>query len=760
MITKEFYKFRRPSLLKKLEAELVIVGGGISGVCCAITAAREGTKVVLVQDRPVLGGNASSEVRLWMLGATSHMGNNNRWAREGGVIDEILVENTFRNREGNPLILDTILLEKVHEEPNITLLLNTTVYQINKKDDTNIDSIVGFCSQNSIKYVIRGSLFCDASGDGIIAFQAGASFRMGAESPDEFDEGFAPNVEDYGELLGHSLYFYTKDVGKPVRYVAPSFALKDVVKLPAIRRYNIKDQGCSLWWVEYGGRLDTIYQSEDIKWKLWTVIYGLWDHVKNSGEFPEAENLTLEWVGTIPGKRESRRFIGDYILTQKDVVEQRSHYDAVSFGGWALDLHPADGVFGKNGSCTQWHSKGVYQIPYRCFYSKDIENLFLAGRIISASHVAFGSSRVMATCAHGAQAVGVAAAIAIEKNLRPRDIAKKEIISELQTRLNRKGQSIHRVPTLDKANKMLTARIETDSELILSEIPFDGQWRELKYSAAQLLPLKKGIAYTFKVKVQSKKANKLYVQLRKSSKAFNYTPDVILEELVFDLTKGEQLTEIAFSQKLDTDQYAFLCFMQNENVSIQSSNTLITGISSVFNSQNPAVSNFGKQTPPEDIGIEAFEFWIPERRPGGQNLAMEIAPPLKTFEPENLSNGYKRPFLRPNAFVADLKSSEVSIDIYWEKALTIKEVVLFFDTDFDHPMESSLKGHPEAVMPFCVSDYRILNCSTTILTTVKENHQTINRHKLDEPIFTNHLQLILKRKVLNVPCSLFEVQVF
>src|SRR5687768_11852761 len=180
------------SLFKEnIKADLVIVGGGVSGVCCAITAAREGIKVILVQDRPVLGGNASSEVRLWILGATSHMGNNNRWAREGGIVDEMLVENTFRNPEGNPYIVDSILLEKVSSEPNITLLLNTAVYEVDKNgaghnghSDT-ITAVRAFCSQNSTRYELTAPLFCDASGDGVVGFLAGAAFRMGAESRDE-----------------------------------------------------------------------------------------------------------------------------------------------------------------------------------------------------------------------------------------------------------------------------------------------------------------------------------------------------------------------------------------------------------------------------------------------------------------------------------------------------------------------------------------------------------------------------------------------
>lgn len=759
MVVEQFVSERK-NLTKEINADLVVVGGGLAGVCCSITAARQGIKVVLIQDRPVLGGNSSSEVRLWILGATSHMGNNNRWAREGGVIDEILVENMFRNKEGNPLIFDTILLEKVAEEKNITLLLNTSVFQTDKKGDKSIESVRGFCSQNSTEYILKAPLFCDASGDGIVAFQAGAPFRMGAESPQEFEEGFAPDIEDYGALLGHSMYFYTKDVGKPVKYVAPSYALKNVTELPSIKRYKLQDYGCSLWWIEYGGRLDTIHQSEEIKWTLWSFIHGLWDHVKNSGEYPDSKNLTLEWVATIPGKRESRRFIGDYMLTQKDIVEQRRHYDDVSFGGWSMDLHPADGVFGDKPGCNQWHSKGIYTIPYRCYYSKNIDNLFLAGRIISSSHVAFGSSRVMATCAHGGQAVGMAAVIATQKKLSPRDLSKKENIEELQTLLNRNGQSIPRFKQNDSNNKITKARITASSELSLATIPFDGKWKPLRFSAAQLLPLQKNTAYTFKVSVKANASTMLTAQFRKSSKAFNYTPDVILEEMQIELVKGEHLITLPFKATLEEDQYAFVCLMENEAIDIKTAQTRITGITSVFNSHNAAVSNFGKQEPPQGIGVDAFEFWIPERRPEGQNIAMDISPAIDSFKADNLRNGFVRPYLQSNAYVADLNVESTTIDIYWDEAQEIKKIVLFFDTDYDHPMESSLRGHPEDIMPFCVNNYQIINCGTTLLYEVKDNHQTINHFELDEPILTKHLQLILNQPSQHVPSALFEVQCF
>ncbi len=164
---------------ERIDSDLVIVGGGLAGTACAITAARAGLKVTLIQDRPVLGGNGSSEVRLWMLGATAHMGNNNRWAREGGVVGEILVENLYRNPEGNPLIVDTILLEKAISEPNIRLLLNTAAFEVTKRDADTIELVRAFCSQNSTQYLVYAPLFCDASGDGVVGFLSGAAFPYG-----------------------------------------------------------------------------------------------------------------------------------------------------------------------------------------------------------------------------------------------------------------------------------------------------------------------------------------------------------------------------------------------------------------------------------------------------------------------------------------------------------------------------------------------------------------------------------------------------
>jgi len=746
---------RRALREERISADLVIVGGGLAGTCAAITAARAGIRVVLVQDRPVLGGNASSEVRLWILGATSHMGNNNRWAREGGVIDEILVENMHRNPEGNPLVLDTIVLEKVVEEPNITLLLNTAAHDVEKSDPDTISAVRAFCSQNSTAYHLSAPLFCDASGDGVLGFLAGAAFRMGAESREEFGEGFAPDAA-YGELLGHSLYFYSKDTGRPVRFTAPSFALKDIAKIPRFRDIKATDYGCRFWWFEYGGRMDTVHDTEKIKWELWRVAYGVWDYIKNSGKFPEAETMTLEWIGTIPGKRESRRFEGDVILTQQDLVEQRTHADAVSFGGWAMDLHPADGVYSELPGCTQWHSKGVYQIPYRTMYSRNIRNLFLTGRLISVSHVAFGSTRVMATCAHNGQAVGMAAALCREHGVQPREVP----VGRLQQELLKAGQHIPGLQLADERDLARQASVRASSCFEFGEMAPGGEAEALDMSRAMLLPVPAGVipAVTFILDVARRTV--LEAEVRESLRPGNYTPERVIHRQRFELLAGKgQTVCVAGAARVQSPRYLSYVLLHNDDVFVHLSNLRVTGVLSLSQSMNKAVAKGTRQEPPVGSGIDSFEFWLPSRRPGGRNMAFHAEPPIRAFCARNVVSGVARPMDEPNAWVAAPEDPAPVLTLEWASPQTIGRIELVFDTDFDHPMESVLMGHPERDMPFCVKDYRILDSRGAVLAERKGNHQTRNSVKLAEPVTTTHIQV----EILSThgsPAAVFEVRCY
>jgi len=741
-----------------LTADLVVAGGGLSGVCAAITAARQGLKVLLVQDRPVLGGNSSSEVRLWILGATSHMGNNNRWAREGGVIDELLVENTYRNPDGNPVILDMIILDKVVQEENIQLLLNTAVFEVDKEDD-KIKSISAFCSQNSTLYQLEAPLFCDATGDGMVGFLSGAAFRMGAESKDEFDEGMAPTAE-YGELLGHSLYFYSKNTGRPVKFTPPSFALNDITEIPRFRQFNANEFGCKLWWVEYGGRLDTVHDTEKIKWELWKVVYGIWNHIKNSGDFPEAENLTLEWVGTIPGKRESRRFEGDYILSQKDLIEQRRHEDAVAFGGWSIDLHPADGVYSERPGCNQWHGKGIFEIPYRTLYSKNVSNLFLAGRIISVSHVAFGATRVMATCAYIGQSIGMAAALCKNEGLLPREVLTKGHIQQLQQKLSLNGQYIPGVNINDQLDLIPQSEIAVSSTLMFRGFDRCDLWKSLTIPSAQLLPIVRGELPVFNVAVNALKATKLKVSIKISKRAGGFTPDQLLATKELQIQSGAQTISLDFKVFLPETSYVFIIFEANEDLQLGFTEDRVTGILSVFNSVNKAVSNHGKQTPPKEAGVDEFEFWCPQRRPQGQNLAISLAAPQPVFDKSNLVNGIDRPVSQPNAWVADPKDGLPTLNFEWAETKKIKQIDLWFDADFDHPMESVLMGHPEAVMPFCVRKYVVKDQVGNVVFSKDDNFQTHQRIILNEAIDTKKLIIEVEHPSETVPAAIFAVRCY
>jgi hypothetical protein len=414
-----------------IETDFLVAGGGMAGVCAAIAAAREGAKVVLVQDRSVLGGNASSEVRMHIVGADNH-GGRKGW-RESGLIEELRLEDAVRNPERCYPLWDQTLYEKVIAEPNITLLLDTDVvgvemesaatglplqrtartermYEFNGPRGVRIKCARAVRNLTQDEFVIFAKQFADCTGDGRLGFEAGADFRIGRESKAMHGEAMAVDVDDV-HTLGSSILITSRDAGRPVPFAPPPWARKFSPEKLGIYR-NIKTWEYGFWWVEWGGHLDSIKDgSTTIRHELFAIALGLWDYVKNSGRFKGSETWTLDWIGAIPGKRESRRFLGPHVLTQQDCVNAPVFRDEVAYGGWSIDLHPVRGIDQiDEPPCTQVRMDQPFGIPLRCFFSRNVSNLFFAGRDISATHVAFASTRVMATCAVGGQAVGVAAA--------------------------------------------------------------------------------------------------------------------------------------------------------------------------------------------------------------------------------------------------------------------------------------------------------------------------------------------------------------
>ena len=414
--------------------DFIVVGGGMSGVCASIAAARKGVKTALIQNRPVLGGMASSEHRMHICGADNHMSVPN--VRETGILEEILLEHKRRNPETSYPIFDAVVWEKVHFQENLDLYLNThmtEVYTKSKDKDRKITEIEAVQLTTEKKFRFRGTLFMDATGDGSLGAKAGALFHLGRESRDIYGESLAPE-EDDTVTMGSSLMFQARDAGHPVPFINPSWAYTYTEDQLRMREHSEVTSG--YWWIELGGTTHPIIEDgEIIRDELLKTIYGVWDHIKNGGDHG-AENLELEWVGALPGKRESRRLIGDYVLTEKDCRKNTAFPDSVAYGGWSMDIHTVGGMLNEEDNPTVWNKvNGIYRIPYRCLYSANVSNLYLGGRAISCSHVAFSSTRVMATCAVTGQAAGTAAALAVKKNLTPREVI--SYITELQQELLR-----------------------------------------------------------------------------------------------------------------------------------------------------------------------------------------------------------------------------------------------------------------------------------------------------------------------------------
>jgi hypothetical protein len=464
--------------LVDLETDLFVAGGGLAGVCTAISAARHGAKVVLVQDRSRLGGNSSSEVKMHVVGSSCHKGRPG-W-RETGLIEEFRLDDATNNPQRCWELWDLMLYDKVVSEPNITLLLETVLYSTEMKNG-RIASVLARCDKSEYLYRIRAKQYVDATGDSRLGLEAGAEMRTGREARSEFGESLAPEKADE-ETLGSSILFTSRLHRKAMPYTPPKWARKVTKEHLKFRKVGPENWEYGYWWIEWGGHFDTIKNNERIRFELLSIVTGVWDYIKNSGQFPDSANWALDWVGMMPGKRGSRRLFGDHLLTQHDLLKG-SFDDAVAIGGWPLDDHPPGGFDRPDlPPNTVIRPEEVYDIPLRALYSRNIPNLFMAGRNISATHAAFTSTRVMATCAVIGQAVGTAAAMCIERGIAPRELAQdRKLVSSLQQQLLRDDATIKRVRNEDPRDLARMAKVTASAEAgeAKAALVIDGHLRDI-----------------------------------------------------------------------------------------------------------------------------------------------------------------------------------------------------------------------------------------------------------------------------------------
>ncbi len=457
---KELAKFRREALGLPEKPEdggsydLVVVGGGIAGTSAALSAARLGMKVALVQDRPVLGGNGSSEVRVWPEGKI----NQAPYPRVGDVVGELVPDKTKGdgNAKDAPIYADDRKLALVRAEPNITLFTEERVNEVEARDGV-IHSVVAQGTRTGRRLRLSARLFADCTGDGAVGFLAGADNEVSGD--DHLGASNLWNVRDAKDLLkcdctdtnalGSAVLLSTK----PVPFPRCPWAV-DLTDKPFPGRTNKragKDKAAqppaSLggWYWESGFNKAPIADVEWMRDQNFRAMYGAWDALKNVDKlYP---NYKLGWAAFIAGKRESRRLLGDVILSADDFRSNRAWPDGVFPCSWSIDLHSPNPAYQKGHegeefiarstvSAKEYAYKGPYWAPYRSLYSRNVRNLFMAGRDISVTHDGLGPVRVMRTCGMMGEVVGMAASVCKEHDTLPRGVYEAHL-EELKSLMQR-----------------------------------------------------------------------------------------------------------------------------------------------------------------------------------------------------------------------------------------------------------------------------------------------------------------------------------
>ncbi|WP_231581382.1 FAD-dependent oxidoreductase [Domibacillus enclensis] len=767
--------------------DVVVCGGGLAGFCAAVAAARNGSKTAIVQDRPVFGGNSSSEVRVTTHGSAAF----HSYARETGIISELLIEERARNHEEinengwTNSVWDMTMYDMAMSTPNLEVFLNTTVQKVNKLNERTVDSIVCHILNAEVELTLQGKVFIDCTGDGIVADQAGCEWRIGEESYDEFKEPHAPK-EASMNVMGSSLHFKAIDMGKPVPYEAPdwinhyedaSFFYKHGRPLETTGfKENDRYRG-GYWWIEIGIPWDTIHENEDIRHELTRHTLGVWDWIKNKDpELKEiAKNYALEWIGQVPGKRESRRIMGRYLMTEHDPLTKKDFKDEVAFGGWNVDLHTPGGLLAPSSEpaamegykvVSDFQRKtlcGPYAIPLNMMISKDVDNLMMAGRNVSATHAALGTVRVMGTTAIMGQGVGTAAAIAINQGLTLPEVADQQI-DIIKQQLLRDGCFLLNTKNNDPKDLALKAKIKGSSEASCTGVGPNtiGVHKGLMFWKTQHQTAKSDKLTERRgqwIAVGTKPIDKVGVYLTNNSNEVQHVVSKILKvddiwdysyegskelaETTLEIAPGESQWvqwEVNLNQSngLPNNGYIRLDLLKNDDVEWHRA---------------------GKIEPGQVCGFDIGDRM--RRYDHGISMSYSVSPAQNCYSPENIISGYTRPYRHTNLWRSDENSLEVPwIELSWDVAVNISQVELTFPGNIlreYHAYESFYRDSQ------CAKDYSVeamIDGEWKELFKVQGNYQRQRKHQLKENIQTDRLRLTIHSTHGDPSAAVYELRCY
>ena len=763
----------------KEQYDIVVCGGGLAGFCAAIAAARLGKSTCIIQNRPVFGGNSSSEIGVTPHGAAAF----HAYARETGIISELLIEERASNHAEiyengwTNSVWDMVMYDMAVKTENLNFHLNTNFCEVVMNGAKNITSILAEVQNAEVELHIEGKIFIDCTGDGLVAHRAGCEWRMGTEARSEFDEPHAPETAS-NDTMGNSIHFRAKNLGRPVPFKAPDWAKKykdasyfyDQGRLP-------KEERGGFWWLEIGVPYHTIHDNEKIRHELTRHALGVWDWMKNHDPVMKerTKNYALDWIGQVPGKRESRRIIGDYFMTEHDVLDKTVFPDEVAFGGWFIDIHTPGGLLADSSELsnaedydtfTEYAVKsyiGPYAIPLRALIAKDVNNLLMAGRNISATHAALGTVRVMGTTALMGQAAGTAAAKALDLGI-PVKAVSTEAIQEIKQQLLRDGCFLLNTKNEDPLDKSLTAKVTASSEGLLYGAGPESVgvhtglaiWRDQPQYDLEKMETRKGQLIAIgnqQLEVVSVCLSN-HTDVEQSIEAFIYPVEDIwdyrreptkpLAATMLKVPPGynnwvDWKVDLGSGEGLLQDGFIRLDLNPNENIDWKVAGCIVPGQMAMY-----------------QIAAEKMR-----RFSNGATLSFKVSPAQNCYRAENVLSGVTRPHKFTNLWRSDPNwPLSQWLQLSWEEAQEISAIELTFP---GHLIREYHAYSPFYRDPQCAKDYEIealVNGAWKKVLRVSDNYQRKRKHLLSEKTMTTAIRIHLLATNGDPAAAIYEVRCY